>query len=170
MTQAGLTLHPDKTRIVDATQQGGFEFLGYHFERGMKWPRKSSLEKFKDAIRAKTPRANGNSLERIIESINWTARGWFAYFKHSRKTTFPRLDKWIRQRLRSILRKRAGRRGRGRGADHQRWPNDYFTGLGLLSLVAAHAEAVQSSRMSTTNRRAGCGKSARPVRREGGPA
>ncbi len=27
----GLTLHPEKTRIVDATQNGGFDFLGYHF-------------------------------------------------------------------------------------------------------------------------------------------
>ena len=33
-TEAGLTLHPTKTRIVDATQRGGFDFLGYHFERG----------------------------------------------------------------------------------------------------------------------------------------
>jgi len=32
--QAGLTLHPDKTKIVDASQRGGFDFLGYHFERG----------------------------------------------------------------------------------------------------------------------------------------
>jgi len=29
---AGLTLHPEKTRIVDATQPGGFDFLGYHFD------------------------------------------------------------------------------------------------------------------------------------------
>ena len=34
--QAGLRLHPVKTRIVDATRKGGFDFLGYHFERGMK--------------------------------------------------------------------------------------------------------------------------------------
>ena len=32
--------------------------------------------------------------------------GWFEYFKHSHKTTFPPLDGWIRMRLRSILRKR----------------------------------------------------------------
>ncbi len=37
--QAGLTLHPVKTRIVDASQPGGFDFLGDHFERGMRWPR-----------------------------------------------------------------------------------------------------------------------------------
>src|SRR5438477_48767 len=29
---AGLRLHPQKTRIVDATTHGGFDFLGYHFE------------------------------------------------------------------------------------------------------------------------------------------
>lgn len=29
---AGLRLHPAKTRIVEATQRGGFDFLGYHFE------------------------------------------------------------------------------------------------------------------------------------------
>ncbi|MBI2567128.1 MAG: hypothetical protein HYV63_08875, partial [Candidatus Schekmanbacteria bacterium] len=48
---AGLTLHPTKTTIVDATQRGGFDFLGYHFERGYRWPRKKSLKKLKDAIR-----------------------------------------------------------------------------------------------------------------------
>lgn len=35
----GLKLHPEKTRIVDAAQKGGFDFLGYHFERGYRWPR-----------------------------------------------------------------------------------------------------------------------------------
>ena len=50
----GLQLHPVKTRIVDAQQPGGFDFLGYHFERGYRWPREKSRRKFKDAIRAKT--------------------------------------------------------------------------------------------------------------------
>jgi len=143
---AGLTLHPDKTRIVDATQAGGFDFLGYHFERGYRWPRKKSLNKFKDTIRDKTPRANGYSLERIIANVNATARGWFEYFKHSHATTFGALDGWVRMRLRSILRKRDGRRGRGRGSDHQRWPNAYFANLGLFSMATAHRLAAQSAR------------------------
>ena len=29
VSEAGLTLHPEKTRVVDATQPGGFDFLGY---------------------------------------------------------------------------------------------------------------------------------------------
>ena len=145
-TSAGLTLHPDKTRIVDATQHGGFDFLGYHFERGHRWPRKKSLRKLKDAIRAKTRRANGHSLDAIIWNINRTLRGWFEYFKHSHVYTFPPLDAWTRMRLRSILRKRRGGRGRGRGYDQWRWPNAYFAAHGLFSLVAARPAASQSSR------------------------
>jgi RNA-directed DNA polymerase len=47
-------------------------------------------------------------------------------------------------RLRSILRCRDHRRGRGRGRDHQLWPNAYFAERGLYSLVTARAAAVQS--------------------------
>ena len=142
--QAGLTLHPDKTRIVNADEKGGFDFLGYHFERGMKWPRQKSLDKFKDTIRAKTRRTNGHSLQVIIENVNRTAKGWFEYFKQSKPTTFPVLDGWIRMRIRSILRKRRGLCGRGRGSDHQRWPNAFFSEQGLFSFVTAHAAARQS--------------------------
>ena len=31
--------------------------------------------------------------------------------------------------------------GRGRGADHQRWPNDFFTALGLFTMTAARNAA-----------------------------
>ncbi len=142
--EAGLTLHPEKTRIVDATERGGFDFLGYHFERGMKWPREKSLRKLKDTIRAKTKRTNGHSMTVIISDVNRTLAGWFEYFKHSQRNTFPSLDRWTRMRLRSILRKRQGRKGRGRGRDHLRWPNTYFAELGLFSLATAHAQARQS--------------------------
>jgi RNA-directed DNA polymerase len=60
----GLKLHPTKTRLVDASQRGGFDFLGYRFERGRKWPRKKSLSKLKDAIRSKTRRSDGRSMRR----------------------------------------------------------------------------------------------------------
>jgi len=142
--QAGLTLHPEKTHLVDATQKGGFDFLGYHFERGMKWPRKKSMKKFKDTIRVKTRRAQGHSLQRIIADLNPVLRGWYEYYKHSHNNVFPSIDGWVRMRLRSILRKRRKGKGRGRGADHQRWPNAYFAEHGLFSLQAAHATARQS--------------------------
>ena len=142
--QAGLTLHPTKTRIVDASQAGGFDFLGYHFERGMKWPREKSLAKFKEAIRQKTKRTRPGSMKQIIEESNRTLRGWIDYFKHSIWNIFPDLDKWVRGRLRTILRKRHKGKGRARGKDHQRWPNAYFAELGLISLALTRAEAANA--------------------------
>ncbi len=139
----GLTLHPVKTRIVEATQKGGFDFLGYHFERGMKWPRTKSLDKFKDALRNKTRRTQGQSLSMVIAGLNPVMRGWFEYFKHSHWTTFGVLDGWIRMRLRSILRKNRGGKGRGRGLDHYQWPNAYFEKLGLFNLEKARDLASQ---------------------------
>lgn len=143
VAEAGLTLHPDKTRVVEAAQ--GFDFLGYHFRGSQHWPRKKSLVKLKDTIRKKTGRSDGRSLRCIIADVNRTLIGWFGYYQHSLKTTFRPLDGWIRMRLRSILRRRMGKAGRGRGSDHQRWPNAYFAEQGLWSLVAAHAKACQSS-------------------------
>jgi RNA-directed DNA polymerase len=143
--QAGLTLHPEKTRIVDE-RQASFDFLGYHFGNGQREPRKKSLTKLKDSIRDKTHRLNGTSMVRIIGTVNQTLRGWFGYFKHSRRETFAPLDAWIRMRLRSILRRRHGGRGRGGGNDHYRWPNAYFAKLGLFSLLQAHRLACQGRR------------------------
>lgn len=146
MGQAGLTLHPTKTRIVNASEPGGFDFLGYHFERGYRWPRKKSLDKLKDALRAKTQRKRSDSVEDIIEGVNRSVRGWMKYFQHSHWTTFKPLDQWVRQRLRSILRKRHKLSGRARGRDHQRWPNDYFAIRGLISLALAHVQAANAHR------------------------
>ena len=140
--EARLTLHPTKTHIVDATSEG-FDFLGYHFERGYRWPRNKSLRKLKDSIRGKTKRTRGASIEMVISNLNRTLPGWFGYFQYSHWTTFRNLDGWIRMRLRSILRKQQKKRGRGRGSDHQRWPNGHFAKLGLFSLETAHAMVSQ---------------------------
>jgi RNA-directed DNA polymerase len=141
---AGLTLHPTKTRVVDASQRGGFDFLGYHFERGYRWPRQKSLDKFKEALRAKTRRTRSGSMPDIIEETNRTLRGWMGYFKHSIGNIFPPLDKWLRGRLRTILRKRHKGQGRARGRDHQTWPNAYFAELGLISLALTRAKAANA--------------------------
>jgi RNA-directed DNA polymerase len=150
-TEAGLLLHPDKTQIVEMNEQGAFfDFLGYRFKRTRKgklnwWPRPKSMQKLKDRLKAETRRANGRSLEEIVRRINPILRGWFEYFKHAHRNTFDPLDAWVRMRLRSILRKRRGLRGRGRGADHQRWPNPYFGERGLFSLLTASHLARQSA-------------------------
>lgn len=146
LSKRGIRLNLNKTQVVDARQKGGFDFLGYHFERGRKWPRKRSEKKLRDGVRSVTRRTNGQSLKQIIQTLNPILRGWFEYFQHSRSHTFRWMDGWVRARLRTILRKRRKRRGRARGLDHQRWPNAYFIEQGLFTMTIAHAVIRQSRR------------------------
>ncbi len=141
----GLVLHPDKTHVGDCREKGeGFEFLGYRFEAGRRWVRNKSMKAFRDRIRERTRRTAGESIEQIIKKLNPMLRGWFEYFKHAYRTTFPSLDGWIRRRLRAILRKQEKRPGMGRClADHKRWPNAYFAELGLFTLAEARVLASQ---------------------------
>ena len=136
VSENGLGLHPGKTHVGDCRLAGeGFEFLGYRFAGGRRYVRKKSLTRLKDRVREKTRRSRGESLTRIIGSLNPMLRGWFAYFKHAHPGTFIALDKFIRRRLRSILRRQERRPGFGRCfADHQRWPNAFFAQAGLLAL------------------------------------
>jgi RNA-directed DNA polymerase len=146
VTENGLRLHPDKTHVGDCRIPGeGFEFLGYRFEAGRRWVRKKSLTRLKDRIRERTRRTRGESLERIVASINPVLRGWFAYFKHAHPYTFDLIDKLVRRRLRAILRKQEKRPGFGRcRADHQRWPNTFFAQAGLFALHTAWLAARHS--------------------------
>jgi RNA-directed DNA polymerase len=133
-TAAGLTLHPTKTRIVEATSEG-FDFLGWHFRGGKKWPRKKSLQKLQDRLRPLTRRTNGRSLNEIIAKVNPILRGWYGYFRDSHATGLRGPDGWLRRRLRAMLRKREKRPGYGLSkADSQRWPNRWFARQGLYSL------------------------------------
>jgi RNA-directed DNA polymerase len=146
--QAGLQLHPQKTRVVDLTQpEEGFDFLGYHFHHGGKrWPRRKSEEKLKARLRPLTRRNHGESMQAIIAELNPILRGWYGYFRHSSRGLIAWVDSWVRGRLRSILRQRQGRCGRARGKDHQRWPNAYFARRQLFSLQEAWAAELQSQR------------------------
>jgi len=144
VAENGLTLHPTKTKIVSAVTEG-FEFLGYRFRGKHRSPRKKSMQKFKDTVRAKTQRCNGHDMPFLCKRLSWQLRGWFNYFRHCSKSLFQKLDSWIRDRLRSILRKRERRRNRAGWKDRQRWPNVFFDACGLFSLNAAHIRFVQSS-------------------------
>ena len=152
MAGAGLTLHPDKTRTVDMTvADSHFDFLGYRFQRSrrgrmMRLVRPKSLRKLRESIKPRTRRNNGKSMEAIVADLNRTLPGWFGYFKHAKASELSGIDGWIRMRLRSILRKRRGLEGRGRGIDHQRWPNRYFKKLGLFCLLDARETEFASLR------------------------
>ena len=118
LTQLGVALHPEKTRIVHVRH--GFEFLGFKIKRGSRplklpaqkirsgivsgnlyaYPRQKSIDHFKDQIRNRTRRKAPLSTRELIEEVNPVIRGWGLYYckAHVRKL-FHRLDGWIVRRL-----------------------------------------------------------------------
>jgi len=140
--QAGLTLHPTKTKIVDSRAQS-FAFLGYSFRGDKIYPRRESLAKMKGRITELTPRMRPDSVEKIAAELNRVLIGWFGYFRHCRWTIYKNLDAKIRSRLRRLLLARH-RKNPERLPRQQRWPNAYFTKAGLYSLREAHFRFAQS--------------------------
>ena len=140
--EAGLTLHPTKTRIVDSRVES-FAFLGYSFRGDKIYPRRESLAKMKARIVELTPRKRNGSIELIATELNSVLRGWFYYFRHCRWTIYKDLDATILARLRRLLLKRH-RKNPERLPGNQRWPNAYFAAAGLYSLRDAHFRFDQS--------------------------
>jgi RNA-directed DNA polymerase len=155
--EAGLILHPVKTRLVDLGQPGAYlDFLGYRLQRHidrtgtvriLRLVRPKSLDRIKDVIRTQTPRKSGESLAVQIARLNRVLRGWFHYFRSVSQPTHAALDKMVRRRLRSMLCKRVGRSMPwNRGDAQRRWPTAFFAEQGLFSLEAAHAQFVHAHR------------------------
>jgi RNA-directed DNA polymerase len=146
---AGLTLHPTKTRIVNAAERGGFDFLGYHFEQyheggGKKWPRQKSQHKLRETLREKLPRNRSGSIRQIIAELNPILRGWHGYFRYSLSLTMTRVDEWVRERIRHIIRRRHKRKGMVKGRERTEYPVAWFAAQGLFSLKEAQAKWLQS--------------------------
>ena len=143
---AGLTLHPEKTRLVDLNFGGYFDFLGYRFRRQDCEVTPKNKDRLRDRVRELTPRNSGIATGTIVAKLNAVLRGWHEYFKHGHKAAFVRLDQFVRQRLRAVLWRRQKRKGMPSAHANHMWPNAFFAKLGLVSLVEARALAVQSVR------------------------
>jgi group II intron reverse transcriptase/maturase len=110
----------------------GFEFLGFTVQGRLLRPRPATLARFKDRVRALTRRQAPVSIRQMIDDLNPVIRGWGNYYAiGSVVSLFEDLDKWIRMRLRSKLRKRLKSRV---GIDHVRFKNRMFDELGLVRL------------------------------------
>lgn len=155
MAQAGLELHAQKTKIVDMGQpRAHFDFLGYRFWHGKisgrirRIIRPKSLKKIRETLQPFMRRTSGQSMSAIAHLLRPRLAGFFNYFKHATASSLAEVDQWVRGRLRSILRKRAGHRGKGRGLDHHRWPNSYFVRLGVFNLEEARKLELMSLRVA----------------------
>ena len=163
---------PDAAPDEDADRRRrteGFDFLGYRFERRPNAGRgRRAWTKLKDTIRAKTRRTHGDSLTAIIADVNRTLRGWFGT---SSTVIAGRFGRWTldpptpAEHPAASARPARTRPWRG----PSRWPNAFFAEQGLFSLSSSPCSGPSIPRRGKTiDWRAGCGRSARPVRREGG--
>jgi group II intron reverse transcriptase/maturase len=124
-----LTLHPDKTRIVElGLGKDGFDFLGCHLRivkshfKGkpylMRWPSQKSMKKIRSRIRELTDRrrrAGAKDIREVIRDLNPVLRGWGNYFRTGNASIkFQQVDRHVAWRLKRLMRRRGGQRGRPR--------------------------------------------------------
>ena len=151
LTRLGLELHPEKTRTVDLSRGGeGLDFLGCHLHKRMsgpiwertrkrvyyvhRWPSQRAMARVRARVRALTSRSRCHEdLRLVIADVNPVIRGWGHYFRTGNATVkFIQIDRYVEERLRGLLLKRAGSRLRpGRAAT---WHRPFFEALGLYRL------------------------------------
>jgi RNA-directed DNA polymerase len=148
----GLSLHPDKTRVVDLREgKEGFDFLGWHLRARMsgklweqkrivryylhRWPSVRSMKRARARVKAMTGRSQvGQQLEAVIARLNLFLRGWGNYFRSGNSGyKFITLDRYVAWRLHRLLVKQRGRNLRRGQAD--RWTRTWFHDQGLHQLM-----------------------------------
>jgi len=151
LDRLGLSLHPDKTRVVFVGDgQRGFDFLGFHCRKveswrwpGRRylwmWPGRRAMERVRERIKAITaPRPRLlEPLQNLIAELNPVLRGWGAYFRLGNSSQqFALITRYIHERLALFLSKKARRSGRNwRG----RYAWAYFQRLGIYRLSGTTA-------------------------------
>jgi group II intron reverse transcriptase/maturase len=127
-----LTLHPEKTRVVNMKEEG-FDFLGFHFQKKKSkrtgrlvpyaWPGKKAMKAIRSRIRELTTRSKLKELpEEIVGKLNLIIKGWRNYFRFgngSRK--LQGLDEYVRERLRRMAEARKGLRGKLEINEFKEW-------------------------------------------------
>jgi RNA-directed DNA polymerase len=150
--ELGLSLHPDKTAVVDLRGgRQGFDFLGCHFHARMsgklwerrrvvryylhRWPSVRSMKRARAKIKVMTDRSQvGQELPVVIGRLNQFLRGWGNYFRTGNAATrFVTLDRYVVWRLQRLLVKKRGRNLRAGQAD--RWTSAWFHDQGLHTLM-----------------------------------
>ena len=171
MERLGLMVNDQKTRLARVPEES-FDFLGYTIGRfygkhgevfiGTE-PSRKSLKRIIERIHDETSQQwNMDSTEKRVSELNVLLRGWSGYFNQGRVIRAYRIvQRYTDARLRRWLIRRQGKRGTG----YRQYPNEYlYETLGLHRLPESRT-AVAKAKAGDLCVRAGCGKSARPVRR-----
>lgn len=163
-TRMGLTLHPDKTRVVHI-RDDWMNFLGYRVRRRNTGKisldvAKKAMGRIHDEIRATSHRTY-LSLEEIIAELNVYIRGAREYFRLAEPRTLWNLDRFVLARIARWARHKHVRRlpvwSLARGTP-------LYREHGLLTWWRRRQPAERPRGLAReVGRTAGCGKSARPV-------
>jgi RNA-directed DNA polymerase len=136
-----LTLHPDKTRIVETgVGKDGFDFLGCHLRvmrshfKGraylFRWPSRKAMQKVRDRIRDLTDRARRagmKDIREVIRDLNPVLRGWGNYFRTGNASLkFRQIDRYVELRLVRLLRSRHQNRKTRTSFRPSQWPHKRF--------------------------------------------
>ncbi len=152
LTDLGLQLHPDKTKIVDLREgREGLDFLGCHFrarmsgrlweQRGIiryylqRWPAQAAMKRLRDKVRVRTGRnrVGVRDIRLVIEELNPILRGWGNYFRTGNAAIkFRQIDDYVVMRLRDLMIKKRGRNLRS--GQTRAWTEEWFNGHGLHRL------------------------------------
>lgn len=128
LDRLGLALSAEKTKMTKFRE--GFAFLGFVIKARTVTMRPKSVEKFKDKIRELTPRHHNLDHE-VVTKVNAVVRGTANYFATPFSqcwSTFRRLDRWLRMRIRSMKFKRKWL------SDNWRLQRQHFRRLGFVFL------------------------------------
>jgi len=97
----GLTLHPEKTRVLDV-RKAEFTFLGHvhRWQYGRMYldVSQKAQRRIRDELRQKT-RRTWLSLEQLVSELNPYIRGARLYFRRVRRRTLSKLDRFVEQRI-----------------------------------------------------------------------
>jgi RNA-directed DNA polymerase len=152
-----LSLHPDKTKVVDLWKgRGSFEFLGCTLRKKrsilrnprvaylQRWPSPKAMKRVRTRIHELTDRRRaGATLRDLIERLNPVLRGWGNYFRTGNADgKFNQVDHYVHHRLCDWLRYRGGQRSSFR---HDKWPFDRFFGMGLHRLMGTVCYPAQAA-------------------------
>ena len=101
MGRLGLQLHPDKTRVVDVTEES-FCFLGHEIRWTVRATHldisRKAAGRIRNEVRRRTSRSQ-ESLESVVRELNKYINGARNYFCDVRGKTLAKLDYFVAQRL-----------------------------------------------------------------------
>ena len=169
MTKLGLTLNEAKTSVKDARRES-FDFLGYTFgphryRKDGHWylgasPSKKSVQRIKTKVGDLLVSGNKEPWPKVCHRLNRLLLGWSAYFGYgTRMPAYRAVDNHVYDRARAFLRKRHKVQGRARGVSPTIRSSERSACCDFDACILGRRRVP----CDEASRKAGCGKSARPV-------